>query len=225
MKYIKTFTDHREYTRYKDSDEYITPNLSYCIQQNEAHFEKYTEPEDTRIIATFTVVKDLVDVQIVGSGRGGVATSNILEMEIDGVVQSDILTHYDFEQGEHVVKYTLKDNTKTSTDLFSGCALLTSVILPSTIETINQLSFGQCIGLDSITIPENVTSIMANAFNGCSSLQYIRCLPLDPPSLVSNAFDNTNSCNIYVPLGSYIRYKQESGWSDYTARIMGDVGL
>ena len=41
MKYIKTFSNHSEYTQYKDGGGYITPNLSYCVQENEAHFNKY----------------------------------------------------------------------------------------------------------------------------------------------------------------------------------------
>ena len=41
MKYIRLFNNHAEYLAYKNSEDYITPNVSYCKQEVEAHFEKY----------------------------------------------------------------------------------------------------------------------------------------------------------------------------------------
>ena len=41
MKYIKTFEQHDDYVDYTESQDYITPNLSYCIEENEVHFNKY----------------------------------------------------------------------------------------------------------------------------------------------------------------------------------------
>ena len=44
MKYIKLFNQHTDYTTYKASANYVTPNVSYCKDQNECHFEKYYDP-------------------------------------------------------------------------------------------------------------------------------------------------------------------------------------
>ena len=44
MKYLKKFETHTAYQTYKDSDDYITPNVSYCVDQNEVHYEKYYDP-------------------------------------------------------------------------------------------------------------------------------------------------------------------------------------
>ena len=41
MKYIKKFETHTDYTTYKNSQDYLTPNVSYCVDRNEVHFEKY----------------------------------------------------------------------------------------------------------------------------------------------------------------------------------------
>jgi len=41
MKYLKKFETHDEYEAYKNSQDYLTPNVSYCVDLNEVHFEKY----------------------------------------------------------------------------------------------------------------------------------------------------------------------------------------
>lgn len=48
---------------------------------------------------------------------------------------------------------------------------LTSVILPETIETIENGAFQECSSLTSINFPNSITSIGEKAFNSCSSLQ------------------------------------------------------
>ena len=44
MKYIKLFSEHNDYTDYMESENYIAPNLSYCINEHEVHFEE--QPRD-----------------------------------------------------------------------------------------------------------------------------------------------------------------------------------
>lgn len=41
MKYIKKFETHSDYEDYLESQDYLTPNVSYCVDMNEVHFEKY----------------------------------------------------------------------------------------------------------------------------------------------------------------------------------------
>ena len=41
MKYLKKFETHAGYEAYKNSQDYLTPNVSYCVDLNEVHFEKY----------------------------------------------------------------------------------------------------------------------------------------------------------------------------------------
>ncbi len=56
---------------------------------------------------------------------------------------------------------------------FEGCTLLTSVKLPSTLETIAGRVFYGCTGIESLDIPAGVTSIGFNAFTGCTNLKNI----------------------------------------------------
>ena len=45
MKYLKKFDTHTEYETYRDSQDYVTPNVSYCVDMNEVHSEEL-EPTD-----------------------------------------------------------------------------------------------------------------------------------------------------------------------------------
>ena len=53
---------------------------------------------------------------------------------------------------------------------FSGCTILTSVIIPDSVTTIGNCAFYNCSSLTSVTIPDSVTSIGNYAFRECSSL-------------------------------------------------------
>lgn len=56
-----------------------------------------------------------------------------------------------------------------------------------------------------------------SAFNGCFNLSNIVCHAVEPPSVMSRAFDGVAKDNftVEVPAQSVTRYKTESGWSDF----------
>lgn len=64
----------------------------------------------------------------------------------------------------------ITNETEISENAFNGCSNLTSITLPSTLETIEASAFSNCSSLTSITIPNSVTSIAAAAFYNCTSL-------------------------------------------------------
>ena len=53
---------------------------------------------------------------------------------------------------------------------FSICTSLTSITIPSSVASIDDMAFGGCTSLTSITIPSSVTSIGSEAFYNCSNL-------------------------------------------------------
>ncbi len=53
---------------------------------------------------------------------------------------------------------------------FSDCSMLTSIILPDSVTSIEGSAFNGCSGLTSIVIPNYVESIGENAFMGCTVL-------------------------------------------------------
>jgi len=101
---------------------------------------------------------------------------------------------------------------------FQNLTKLLYVSLPKITE-IGSWAFNGCSGLTYVTIGDSITSIGQQAFYGCSSLTKITVKATTPPSLGSNAFDNTNNCQILVPAASVDTYKSASGWSDYASRI------
>ncbi len=54
---------------------------------------------------------------------------------------------------------------------FSGCTGLTSIVIPSSIKTIEWGGFNKCISLKSITIEGPVEKIEECAFDRCTSLK------------------------------------------------------
>ena len=54
---------------------------------------------------------------------------------------------------------------------FEGCTALKQIILPGTLETIQENAFKGCTGLEVITIPSTVTTIGEGAFEACTALE------------------------------------------------------
>jgi len=99
-----------------------------------------------------------------------------------------------------------------------GKLSLTSVILPSTITTIDYDAFFGCSNLSSITIPSTVTSIESWAFYGCQSITSIDCQSSIPPSCSTAVFSgiDVTTCILYVPVGSARLYAAIYPYNKFT---------
>ena len=103
MIYLKKFITHNEYDVYINGQNKILPNVSYCVDNNEVHYNKWIDP---RLIVKFNVTSTSEAINIMDSG----ATSQFSKIEIDGVVQPSVVSSYTFDTtGEHTIKYTLVD--------------------------------------------------------------------------------------------------------------------
>lgn len=97
-------------------------------------------------------------------------------------------------------------NAASQTTGVFGRNQLTEVWLPSTLTNIGNLAFGSPTGY------------------GNFDLEFIVCKATTPPTLATNAFQNTNSTfKIYVPYSSdhsvLNSYKAATNWSAYESRI------
>ena len=153
-------------------------------------------PPETRIIATFNVtdISKAIPIMYYES------TPQFSEIEIDGVVQSSVISSYTFDTlGKHTVKYTLVDETSLGKSSFNACYTLESFIIPNNVTTIGNYSFFKCRNLTSITISKNVTSIGSNAFSGCSGITSF-VIPNGVTSIPSNAFNEcTSLASVTIP--------------------------
>ena len=123
-----------------------------------------------------------------------VASNNPIYCSIDGVLfnkdKTTIIYYPDGKQGAYTI--------------------------PNSVTNIGDGAFASS-SLTSVTIPNSVRSIGSNAFHYCNSLSYIRCDAETPPDIVSNCFDNTNNCPIYVLDHLVDEYRE--AWSAYASRI------
>ena len=177
MKYLKKFNLHAEYLTYINSDNKILPNVSYCEDFEDIHYNPWI---DLRLIAKFNVQDDSETTMI----YGGMNYDNIsaldyfTKIEVDGVEIS--LTdldendgNYQLSEGEHTIRYTLFDTQEIGHAAFVQCSCLTSIIIPDSVTSIGACAFSECVSLTSITIPDGVTGIGDNAFEGCTGLTSI----------------------------------------------------
>ena len=106
--------------------------------------------------------------------------------------------------------------TSIGSHAFCDCGNLESISLPDSLTLINDATFRNCSSLTSITIPSGVTSIGWQAFKNCSSLDTVFMMPLEAPSLSSEAFYNNASGRVFVLHGcSFDNYYNNSSWTSF----------
>lgn len=95
--------------------------------------------------------------------------------------------------------------------------LCENIVFPEGLVTIDIEAFNGCSQIPSIELPSTLQMVGESAFNGCFNLSNIVCHAVEPPSVMSRAFDGVAKDNftVEVPAQSVTRYKTESGWSDF----------
>lgn len=89
--------------------------------------------------------------------------------------------------------------TSISSDAFSNCGALTSIVIPNSVTSIPNSAFKDCFSLLSIDLPNSLTSIDFDAFNGCRTLGAID-IPNSVTSIGTRAFkDCISLTSIAIP--------------------------
>lgn len=138
-----------------------------------------------------------------------------------------------------------KGLTSIEYQTFRDCINLTSVIIPNSVETIDNNAFVDCSGLESIYFPNSVTTIGHAAFANCSSLTSITIpysvtgigyqafaycsgltnIVVDPDN---SKFDSRENCNAIVDTDGFYTYLRVGCKNTYihnSITCIGDVAF
>lgn len=241
--YLKLFETHTEYNTYITGNDKILPNVSYCEDNNEVHYNPYIPP----FFCKLTLNNGNV-IELEGSGElTSAMVSDTYKSTLVSVESGELCTSigdYAFFDCSGLTSVTIGSGaTSIGDSVFYGCSNLTSLIIPNTVTSIgahnfqdcNSLSsinipdsvtsideyaFAYCDGLTSVTIGNGITSIGSYAFQNCSGLTSVTLEATTPPTLGSNPFfANASGRKIYVPAESVDAYKAASRWSSYASAI------
>ena len=166
-KYLKLFENHSDYETYIASSDKVLPNVSYCEDNQDVHYNPYIKPLFCKL-----TLNDNSIVEIEGSGD---LTRAMTSGYNSTTVSAEIGTLC----------------TSISNDVFFGFTQLTSVTISDSVISIGNKGFRNCSGLTSVDIPNGVTSIGASAFTGCKSITSITI----PDSVRSIGNDVFSSCS------------------------------
>lgn len=91
------------------------------------------------------------------------------------------------------------------------------LVFPEGLVSIEQNAFSYCSQINSIDLPSTLQTISKEVFSDCYNISNITCHAIEPPAVLSRAFDGVAKDNftVEVPAQSVTRYKTESGWSDF----------
>lgn len=100
---------------------------------------------------------------------------------------------------------------------FFGQSRLRELKISDGLIFIGSSAFSGCTDLTSLELPTTIQTIGEGAFNMCFNISSIICNAVEPPSVMSGAFNGVAKDNftVEVPAQSVTRYKTESGWSDF----------
>ncbi|HCQ72783.1 MAG TPA: hypothetical protein DIT75_05255 [Rikenellaceae bacterium] len=93
---------------------------------------------------------------------------------------------------------------------------LSPVVLPMGLVSVGSRAFKNC-NLTSVSLPSTLNVIGNDAFKNCYNLSQVTCEAIEPPVVMSGAFDGVAKDNftLEVPSQSVARYQSASGWQDF----------
>ena len=96
-----------------------------------------------------------------------------------------------------------------------------NTVIPTTVTTIGEDAYYQCLWLKEVTIPGHITSIEQRAYWNCQNLKDVYCYIKVPFAITTDVFWNLpNTAVLHVPSGTKPLYEATEGWKDvFSGRI------
>lgn len=188
--------------------------------------ESYSVPEGVQSIgnAAFASTR-LVSVQLPGSlihiGDCAFQQSSLTAIRIPDQVTT--IGGSAFLFCEELTNVTLPNELEVIDESsFMLCTMLKELKLPEKLKEIKYGAFLQC-GLQSVTLPSTLHTIGNLAFADCIELTSISCVAKTPAAISNDSFSDY-TIPLKVPTGCKTLYQQAEVWSNFT-NITEDEGL
>ena len=136
-----------------------------------------------------------------------------LDMETANIVNGGLSYYEDYITSQNTVgTYFFREKTN-----------LEKIVLPKTVENIEDYSFSGCTALTTVYIGENVTQIRSHVFSGCTALRNLRIE--DGTKTLSYSATPFNDCPLdTVYLGRNVSYGSYSPFKNKTTLVSLTIG-
>lgn len=130
---------------------------------------------------------------------------------------------YAFIYATDMTSITLPSTLQSIGELaIGGCSSLKHVDLPEGLTTLKWQALYKCTAMDTLLLPSTLTLIDGNAFAECTGIKQITAKMSKVPTMGEGAFRNVPAAiPVYVPYGALEDYKADVEWKHFT-NIQGD---
>lgn len=186
MKYLKYFKTDVDYQNYFNSDDFVTPNVSYVEDTNIVYYKPYD-------LIIMTRESNPKVMEVCYNQRWAESPNEMYASEAATV--TSIGTAFEsLGNGDSASGYS--GSNPSFTFSFDEFKYFTGV------DSIVNNAFKRS-NIVSITIPDSVTSIGDYAFGNCSKLEEITCLATTAPSITEHTFSDIREYGfLKIPAGS-----------------------
>lgn len=90
-------------------------------------------------------------------------------------------------------------------------------VIPTTVKTVHDYALAGCARLSSVTVPSSVESLGREAMRNCISLTKLRSEGRKVPTAGAGAFDgiSVSTCKLFIPAGTKGIYGRAYGWKKF----------
>lgn len=162
MEYLKLFENHSQYADFIETEDFVRPNVSHCIEENDVHYNKLP----AYVTLEITVPDDDTLVWFFSSHNSNIAYVEVNNVKIqmtDSFQADDDFIFYGatLNAGEYTVKYYLTNETFLG---YMGgysyadgggtyiCRLTNTITVPETVEVIADNALNNWYDNSSINI-------------------------------------------------------------------------